>query len=672
MLHARFPRRATRSVAGLSAAIVLSVVAGCGGEDQAAKQIQQAAQTVNALTTDGTFNTLNDDHRKRELEKIAASMKTLGDSGPESSKVAALAIGARAQAGLAALESKLASRDDARLSLMLADLRASVNTYTMQRSLAESNSGTGAGDLIKTLQGSLDTNKKAAADAAKAAADVQARVDELTSRSRQIGAQAQGKRDQASSLAATAQGVRATEGLDILKRSVAVRAEADALERQANELATQLGLAKADLTRARANAAAFDAQTRQIQADLASAQTLQSEQQKLADTAGKAAAAAAEAAKKQLADLTAFRESDLEKHHQAAVTGAQKAFELASQSANKGKVSPTSVGGGSTGTLTTAAMQQNYADALVSQARAMDALAGTLWLVAGAQPALPNAQEFNAAAEVARKASDDTLAQARELYGKVRESIDGISDEKLKARLAETSRLLEGLSSKQGIKAAEPAAQPAPGPAPSAPAAQGAGNAEADVKKVIDQLQDKFRAGDLRGIADLYDFESPEQRQTLVGILDMSIAFNDFNSACKEKFGKSWGEIVGGRGAEMMAMLGDVEEQKKRTSSDFTVTVNAGGDSATVTPKQPEGPLDAPRQMTRKSGTWLFSAEGMPPSLGRLSMFTPVYKKLTADIKSGKIESPEQLQNAMKAQMGSLMGGMGGMPAGGGEDDPNK
>ena len=157
MLHARFPRRATRSVAGLSAAIVLSVVAGCGGEDQAAKQIQQAAQTVNALTTDGTFNTLNDDHRKRELEKIAASMKTLGDSGPESSKVAALAIGARAQAGLAALESKLASRDDARLSLMLADLRASVNTYTMQRSLAESNSGTGAGDLIKTLQGSLDT-----------------------------------------------------------------------------------------------------------------------------------------------------------------------------------------------------------------------------------------------------------------------------------------------------------------------------------------------------------------------------------------------------------------------------------------------------------------------------------------------------------------------------------
>ncbi len=671
MSNVRLSRQHATKLAGFSAAVLIALAGGCGGENESLKQIEKAEQSVSALTADGTFASLADGYKRTELVKIHDSMNALAGSGPETVRAAAFSIAARAKAGIASLDSKAAVEADRELESHLADLRFGLNTFTLQKSIAEANTGAGTQDLIKTLQASLETNKKNAADASKAASKIQATVDELNTRVKAITAQATAKREEATSIEARIQGVSATEGLEVLKRAAAVRAESNLLEQQAANLSTQLGLSQAELARARSTASAFEEQSKQLQREIAGAQTKLEEERKLADAAGKAASDAASAISKKFADLTAFRSSKLDTAHQAAVSSAQKAVELAKQATAKAGPNPLSVAAGNSGKLSTASMQQIYADALVNQARSQGVIAGTLGLLAGAKPAVPNAAEFTAAAEAARKTSDDTLTQAREIYGQIKDSLDGIADEKLKTRIAETSRLLQGLSSKQGVMPDAPAAQPS---SPSTTAAPAPDGATADVRKIIDQFQDKVRANDMRGTADLFDFESDAQRDAYVGMMDFGTAFAALDSACQEKFGKPFSQIMGGQAAAMAAMMPDPEVARSRTSADFNITVS--GDTATVSPKQPAGPMDAPMTLRKKDNTWKISAEGVAlggPTGGMFKMLTPVFKTLAADVKSGKFESPEQFKTTITAQLGSMFGGGLKPPAGDpGEDDPNK
>lgn len=676
MRNARLERSLAPKFAGLSAAIILSLVAGCGAEHREARQIEKAKQTVNALTADGTFTNLNDAYRRAELTKIHDEMKSLADSGPDSFKAAAYSIASRAKAGIASLDAKAANDADAQLTAQLDALTNGLNTYTLQKSIAESNTGAGTQDLIKTLQASLEANKKNTADAGKAASKVQATVDELTTRSKTVAAQAQAKRDEASELASTVQTVSATSGLEILKHSAAVRAEADALERQSADLSTQLGLAQAELARARSNAAALEGQSRQIQSTIAAAQTRVEEEHKLAEAAGKAADAAAASVKKGFDDLTAFR-ATLDKAHQDAVNSSKAALDLATQAENKARASgnQNSIGGGNTGKISSAAMQQGHADALVSQARAQDMLAGTLGLIASAKPALPNAAEFDSAAKAARKSADDTLDDARKKYGEVKASIDAIGDEKLKARLAETSRLLEGLSSKQGVKTPEAAPAPA-APAAATPSATPAADSPelAAIKKTLDAVFDKLRAGDIAAINNEFTaFDNDKQRENANALAELQAVSAAFEKACQDKLNASSKELLGPMmgGMSQAAVAG--EAVKNLTSADFQVTVS--GDTATASSDAGISP-----KLVKRDGKWMLKGGllGDVPGLdGRmLTAIKSTMKEITDDINSGKISSAQQLQTTLMAKMGPMMGGGRGTPGGGGggggEDDPNK
>ncbi|MFT3684331.1 MAG: hypothetical protein QM783_05290 [Phycisphaerales bacterium] len=264
-----FSRPVASRVAGFSAALILALAAGCGGESKEARQIEKAKQTVSALTADGTFAHISDSYRRKELEAIYKDVKPIAESGPDNLKAAAYTVTSRAKAGVAVLDAKAASVNDAQLSAQLTALATAANTYTLQKSIAENNSGAGTQDLIKTLQASLETNRKNASEATKAAAQAQAKVDELETRAKQIAAQGQTKRDEASGLTSRVQNASATQGLEIIKNAAAVRAQADELERQHAELITELGLAQAELGRARAVASALDDQTKQIQTTIA-------------------------------------------------------------------------------------------------------------------------------------------------------------------------------------------------------------------------------------------------------------------------------------------------------------------------------------------------------------------------------------------------------------------
>ncbi len=667
MSNPRLSRQRTAKLAGLSAAILLAVAGGCGGGDtEAVRQIRKAEQTVGALTADGTFASLADVYRRKQLGELHDSMNSLASNGPESVRAAALSVAARAKAGIASLDTKAAVEADQQLDGHLAGLRAGLNTYTLQKSIAEANTGAGTTELIGILQGNLEANKKAAEEARREASSIQAVADELSTRNKAVAAQASAKRQEASSIAAGMQGATATQGLEILKRSTAVLAEADALEQQASELATKLGLTQAQLARARSKAAALDEQGKQIQADIAGAQTRLSEERKLAEAAGAAAEAAATAVRKSFADFSAFRSGTLDPAHQAAVSSAQKVVELSKQATAKAGGNAQSVAAGNTGKLSTVSANQNYADALVSEARAYDQIAGTLTLLASAQPPLPGSSDIAAAADAARKTADDTLTQARELYTAIRESIDGISDEKLKGRLAETSRILENLSSKQGVKAPEPVSNS------SAPAATGADADLAAVKKTLDQIHDKIRAGDMATvIRDMTAYDSDQQRDAANAIIELQGVFAAFDKACRDKLNVSAVEALGPMGA-MVGGMGALEEAaaavKNMTSADYTVTVN--GDKATASSSAGD------RQLVKRDGKWLLSGSAMGAELPALpapmvAMAKSTIGSITADINSGKITTPEQVQTALLAKGGGMnRPGRGGMPAGG--DDPNK
>ncbi|HYD00095.1 MAG TPA: hypothetical protein VEB22_02615 [Phycisphaerales bacterium] len=675
MSNLRLSRPHAARLSGLTAALLLALAGGCGKDNDAIKQVQHAEQTIGALTTEGTFASIADDYRRKQLGEVHDQMNKLAADGPEGVRAAALTIAARAKAGVASLDTKVAIAADKELTALLRDLTVGLNTFTLQKSIAEANTGAGTRGLIQTLQGSLDANKKAADDARKEAAAAQAAADDLTTRTKNVTAQAVAKRQEASSLTATMQGVSATQGLEILKRATAIQAQADALDQQAADLGAELGLAQSELARVRSKVAALDEQSTQIQADITAAQARLEEERKLADAAGKAADAAAAAIRQKFADISTFRSGTLEPALQAAVSSSQKAFDLTKQATGKSGGNPQSIAGGNTGKLAAAAMQQNYADALVTQARAFDQLAGTLALVASAQPPLPDAAEYATAAAAARKTSDETLTQARDMYGSVREAIDAIGEEKLKARLGQTSAILEILSSKQGVKAPEPTSStPAPSSSSSStPAAAPGGDAEvAEVKKVIDAMHDRIRAGDYAGIVnDMTWFDDDGARKLASDMLALQASVKAFDQACRDKLSLSAAEAAGplGAGLGKMADPGS-DEEKDMTSADYTVTVN--GDEATAVDNR----KNKTNKLVKRNGKWYAVLDGlnqgtggMPP--GALGTMKSAIDAITADINAGRLTTPEQVQTALLAKMGAgVRPGRGGRPAGG--NHPNK
>jgi len=667
MTSARFVRTNTARLAATTAALLIALAGGCGGGDsESLKKIEKAEQTVSTLTADGTFNTLADDSRRTKLDEIFKSMSDLAQNGPESVRPAALSIAARAKAGLAALHAKEAVAADAQLDAHLFALRNGLNTFALQKSIAEANTGAGTRDLIQTLQASLAANKKLADEARHAASLTQAAVDELSTRQKAVSAQAAAKRQEATSIAATMQNTTATQGLEILKRSTAVQAEADALEQQAADLATQLGLSQSELARARATAGALDEQTKQIQRDIEGAQGQLVEEQKLAEQAGKAAQDAAANVKATFDKFTAFRKDPLDRAHLDAANSAEQAGELARQANGKG--GPTSVAGGNSGKLAVASMRQGFADALVSQARALDQIAGTLALLGSAQPPLPQSAEYAAAAAAAREEADKQLTRARDVYAEVRDSISGINDDKLKARIAETCRILDALSSKQGVKAVEPGAPAAAPSDAAAPAPAPAADAEvAAVKKLIDQIHDKGRAGDQASvISGMVYFEDDAQRQAALDAASFTASLRSFDKLCRDKLNSTAAEAMGPMGMMIGKLLELEDERRDMTSADYTVTVE--GETATATEKN-----GTAHRFVKRDGKWMATfpkeAAGVMGSLppGALKNFKTALEGISADINSGKITTKEQVQTLMMAKLG------GGVPApGGGGADPNK
>ncbi|MFT3684332.1 MAG: hypothetical protein QM783_05295 [Phycisphaerales bacterium] len=381
--------------------------------------------------------------------------------------------------------------------------------------------------------------------------------------------------------------------------------------------------------------------------------------------------------KKAFADLNTFRAGELDKTHQDAVSSAKNALEHARQAATKGAANKDSVAGGNTGKLSVAAMKQGFADALVSQARAEDQLAGALALVAGSKPALPNADEIAKTAAAARTDADKHLSDAREAYAEVKNDVDGINDDKLKARLTETSRLIEALSSKQGFKvdATPAAAAPAAAPSSTPVAATAADSPEvAAVRRTLDQMHDKLRAGDFKSIIDMAEFTDDTQRQAALDIFDFAAVVKEFDAACHEKLNTSAEEALGPMGMMAKGVTEGMAKQKDRTGADYKITVD--GDKATASAGG-----EKPDKLVKKDGQWrmVMDSDDMPPQAAAvIKPLIGVLKQITTDIKAGTITSAQQVQTALMSKLGGLggpgsrRGGGGGGGGGGGDEDPNK
>ena len=128
------------------------------------------------------------------------------------------------------------------------------------------------------------------------------------------------------------------------------------------------------------------------------------------------------------------------------------------------------------------------------------------------------------------------------------------------------------------------------------------------------------------------------------------------NEACKEKFGKTFAEVLAA--GPMGAMMGDAAKSMDEgplglgaaTAEDLKVkmldanTAQISKDGADIF------------EMVKADGGWLVSikeleqgAAAMPPEMA--DKLGPVFDTITADVKSGKIATPEALTAAFQQEM---------------------
>lgn len=659
-----FPRlaRRARPVAVISMAAALVLLAGCD-KPSAQGPLQDAEQQFAVLTARGTNIGPIEADRKTKLNKLANDLLPLTREGDVQAPASVLA--SKAKSALATIAAQNVGDSAREMQIRLTELRAELSGYIVQSSQAEAASKFNIQTEGKALSDQLTQASSELTSAQQQASQVQATVAQLDSRLESLRASATAARDNASSLRAQISTVNAQQGLGLAQQAQQASLAADKLDTELALVSNDRTLAGYQLQQAQSRTTALEGQITRLKADIAAMTSQGQQMQTLAQSGRQAATTAAGNISQKFAALKQFRTEKL----MAPLAEARK---LADESANLAQMAVSKAQGSTAqakADATTAAKlglisaQQLQADLLNEQARLDESFAGTAKLLASAQPALSDAATYAAAAEEASKSYEESIKQAREMYTKLVESLQGISGEKYKSRITPTIAALEALASAQGVKAPAPMSATGSG---TAPAAAVAGSPEAAVAALVDKFLDAMRGKDYPGMAALYDMPSGDARKAMINAMESLQRVADATKVFEEKFGADY---MGPMGAGMGAMTGDATKMteilSKRTAGDYTITLNADGKSGTVAAKQPTAMEAQPLKVALKDGQWVFEPsqqelmafQMMGPMMGNLAK---AFEEIAADVKSGKIEDKEQLQRVLASKLQGLMPGMGG------------
>lgn len=622
--------------------LALTLAAGCEQKlDEAARAVTEAERAVAVLTADGGRLTSVSADQVSQLTAVLDKVKGFAAESP-----AAASVAARARAALANIDAEKAGAANKQMLDQLAGIRRTFESYSSNSAVAASltkidltQQTADARSQLAGVKAELATAQAASNAAASAVASLAAQIDS-------IKATAQARRDAASALRLQAGGVTAQAALPMIEQAAAATLEADKLDAQLVLIEADRLTKQTEATNAKSRADVLASEAQRLEGDLKLLTSKAENDRKLAEESRGIAASAARTLAEQVSAFKAFREGTLEPTQKRVLTGYQEALKFTTQgakaSSSDGKTAAAAAGSGK---LAVASATQAVADAQMSAARSEEAVASTMGLLASAQPPLAAASEYKAIAEAASKNFDDLIAQARESYSKVKESLDGVTNDELKKRLTGAIAGLDLLSSKQGITA-EQVTPPGLSEAVSPDVAA--------VNKALDAYLDLARGKDAAAVLAATNFAKPEHKAAFAALTEMGTLVEQLDKEVQAKFNKKLADLPG---LGMMAGMGGgaMKAMADRTSADYNISVTAN--LAKAEPKRPGFEGEPATRLMLVDGKWMVTIDEQTGAMlsGATAMVGPMkdlMTKLIDGLKDGTIKDEAQLMAIIQTQMG--------------------
>lgn len=632
--------------------LILALLAGttgltaCSRDDSAQKTIDDAARIVSALTGAGGQSNPSTEARLKDLNALVVLLKPLAAKGDPQHSPAASLILSRATSALADIDSARAVELHRSAQLKSQAIRSSLETWLLQSSRAEARERFNPTEQLaaidreaKVIDAEQARTQQAKSAAESAVSDLLAKAQGLVAESRTLRDQATAQREQASRGTATA-------GLPILEAAVAVQRRADALEVQAAELRNQAAAGQPAVDQAARDLERLARQRESLRVASA-AITRQVEQgRREAEEARKLASAAAAAIAADTKSLSTFITDEFTPVVDKAVKGYQEAAGAARKASSAGSAAGDAK-------ITAAAATQNAADALLLKARAIEDALALLNALAVAKPALPDAAAFAAQATTEKASFTAVLEEARTAFREARDAFEGSGarGEEAQARMTTLLNTLNAVIEGKGRLSAPPAEATPTDAAPTDGQPAAAGDPVAIVTQMMTDADAALRAGDTDKLRSFYLLDTPEQEE----FFKLSTAGNTaqiaLSAATKEKLGKTLAEI-----AADDPRLGQVTGPGLDPAL-FNIAAEPDGRVAITFKAAPIA-----WHAIQKDGQWKFQGilPNVPPQAVPILFATarampPVLDSVTADVRSGSIDSIDNLKTQLMERVMKAM-----------------
>jgi hypothetical protein len=428
--------------------------------------------------------------------------------------------------------------------------------------------------------------------------------------------------------------VTAAEGTPLVERAARVRMEGETLRLEGSRLEAEADSIQPRLAEVTAIIAKL---TRQKEDMGRIAESVRARAAAAREESAAARSAAAEAAGRltqKLTEIETLRTGELAREYDTAVGAYQKA-------ANTARAAATGAKHAGSARLSEGVSLLGVAETQWSRAQGAQTYGALLRTLAGTRPSLPNQSEIAARLTAAADEHKNAIAAAQTALTAAKTAfsgagVGGTAKERLDALGVILDKALETIqdekldaAGKFGFKTR--VAAPAPGSTPDA--APAPGNDESLVRAEIEKL---FAA-------------QIESRRKIEAI----------DAACREKFGKSFAEVLASNPA-MGMMASTIQQGLSITPSDFKIEM-VDDETATATA---EG-LPVPVTFRKAGGKWEpampAGAQGMQDRMMATAM--AVFESWGNDVKAGKFADPAaasaDLMAKVQAVMMQMMGGDG-------------
>ncbi len=643
----------------LAGGLTISAVAlvGCDQRDEASSAIESAGQRLAAIVSDGPG--VPTATRQSAYDEVIRSLSSVASSGTESQAESASALLAEAHAGLGQLAAASANEMDLENERAIRRLRVSQDNWESFSSLATALVAQDAASEFADLDRQIESRSQEIVDARRDQEEVEGQISSLDAQIRQAEQNARSARQRETMLrqdainqsqtqrAATFERLReeSRRGDSFDQRAAMLRADRDRL---APTLADISGLRERLESQAELLATAREDLTR----------LLNGRRDQAAGLREKASGAASEVVS--LTQEIQGRHGEVPGAWDAAVQHYDKAIQSARRAGDR---------------LSQAGFSRARAAALLGKAHSETGVASALSLLAGSPTKLPT--DYSSAAAAAKQAAAAAATEARNAYTDVIGALDSAASGPLADRMdSVTSRLTalgdaDKLNDRDGGSQADPPSDDSA--ADDAAESASAGDPEAEVWALVDQMIEALDDGDIRRAREM--ISGPERELALLDqMIPVLEAASSLDEAFVEAFGTGFTELAAQSPNPMMAqMAGGMSMSVDR--SNFEV-VMLSDTEAEVHNRDPDaqGAMSDTMMFTHDGSDWVITTATIPDAeyqqaqmgMAMMGPISEVFTGLAGDVRDGQFETAEPAMQALGMRLMQALGGGAGGPGGAG------